>query len=299
MLNALLLVAVGVFGSVSLGIAHAGEPRIYTAKEVISEMFHSGKTVVAGRGFTWNEYEDPNKAIMAVGGDLERLILSNPNDMESANPDLAKGFIVTSGLAPSKFGEMYFFIAKKMGFETRAIVSKAAWPKIQERMVDGKIKNVDHFYVVEDSSLGGYGGKGKLSPTSKALVESAVIFNVYGGGKIENDEAMEAIKQKKIRNIRLLERSHSLVLKENPNAKHFFGEVQAAYQYDQKVKYPQLYEWPTNSNESSSESEKETKKASVGKTLNPDKVIKMRASDLAPKNAKMIHRMKARARRAL
>lgn len=99
--------------------------------------------------------------------------------------------IVNIGGTSDGVGALYR-LAKEMGFETTGIVS------VRAKKYGGLSKYVDQVYYIKDKLWGGFiEGTNKLSPTSKAMIDSSDLVVGIGGGEIGGDELLSGKKQGK------------------------------------------------------------------------------------------------------
>lgn len=98
-----------------------------------------------------------------------------------------KGTIVNIGATAEGIGAVYD-LAKQKGFLTSGIVSTQA----RDQKVPLSTK-VDLVFYVKDDTWGGFlPGTERLTPTSRAMVESSDIIVAIGGGEVARDELIAA-----------------------------------------------------------------------------------------------------------
>ncbi len=149
--------------------------------EVLSDYRVSGKTIVTLIGHSGQGYEDEEK--------FRNKILDIVEQFDSSKT------IINIGVTPDGIGRAYEIIKEiAPEFETRGIVSELALEYIDEDAISGL---VDKYFVIKDSTWGGYSEGGKLSSTSEAMV--AVSHYVYGlgGGDVGFAELTESYKRSK------------------------------------------------------------------------------------------------------
>ena len=98
---------------------------------------------------------------------------------------------VNIGATADGIGAVYR-LARSRGFATMGIVSSLALESGATWAAE-----VDRIYVVEDTTWGGAGADGLLSPTSAAMVAVSDEMVAIGGGAIARDELMAARREGK------------------------------------------------------------------------------------------------------
>lgn len=151
--------------------------KVMSANTVIGKFKSQPKIVVTFVGYSGKGYENEMK-----------MLLQARKHLEQYSPKQA---MVNIGVTPDGIGAIYK-LAKSMGFETSGVVSKNALPYL-----DG-VSHVDHVYLVEDESWGGYDESGKLNPTSRAMVDVSQVLIGIGGGDVGYAELREGIRDKKV-----------------------------------------------------------------------------------------------------
>lgn len=208
-------------------------PRIYTAKEVIQDMRSSGKKVVTFFGYSGAGYSTQDEKALERIALRELLSLLRRTDGQPGYDfSLAKNYIINIGVTLEGIGAVYK-IAKRLGLETRGIVSKLALPylgSVENGKKVYKVENVDKYYLVDGESWGGKLQNGELTEVSEATVESTDYGIAVGGGDIGYDEMSELIHRGKPYRIYSAEMNHEKALKKNPNVKSFFGKMEELYQ---------------------------------------------------------------------
>lgn len=135
-----------------------------------------GKTVVSFVGYSGSGYEDEARMLRDAGSVLDGF-----------SP---RSTIVNIGATEAGIGAVYR-LAKARGFQTTGIVSVLA-------ALDGlsPSAHVDRVFYIEDDTWGGFTDDGgRLSPTSRAIVENSDMIVGIGGGPIARDELLEARRQ--------------------------------------------------------------------------------------------------------
>lgn len=167
------------------------------AQEVIADFkeMTGGKKVVTFVGYSGRGYEKTD-AFM----DQARAFLATLNPEES---------VINIGVTPDGIGALYG-VAKEMGFTTFGIVSSEAKPYLEW------VQNVDHPYLVNDGTWGGYKADGKtLNPTSEAMVAVTDHIVAYGGGEIALAELSKSLAQGKKVEAYFFEENHAKTIKKN------------------------------------------------------------------------------------
>lgn len=132
-----------------------------------------GKRVVFISGYSALGYEHEQAMLEQARRVLDRF---SPDDT-----------LICLGATADGVGAVYA-LAKARGFETAGIVSSQA----REAGVTFS-PYVDRVFVVADEHWGGrVGHGGELSPTSRAIVDSADLIVAIGGGDITRDEFLAA-----------------------------------------------------------------------------------------------------------
>lgn len=128
--------------------------------------------VLTFTGFSSTGYEDNEALCEAIHEELDKF---SPDDT-----------LVCAGGTAEGIGAVYP-VALKRGFRTAGIVSA------QVRADGVKFSNeCEVVFVVDDASWGGKQENGKLSPTSRAMVDACDVIVGIGGGAIARDELEEA-----------------------------------------------------------------------------------------------------------
>jgi predicted Rossmann-fold nucleotide-binding protein len=144
-----------------------------TPDEVRHALSAGGKRVVFISGYSGLGYEHEQAMLDEARRVFERF---SPDDT-----------LVCLGGTAEGVGAAYA-LAHELGFETVGIVSS------QARAAGAAFSPyVDRVFVVEDERWGGRVDEtGELSPTSRAIVESADLIVAIGGGDITRDEFLAA-----------------------------------------------------------------------------------------------------------
>lgn len=154
-------------------VATHPSPTATSAAEVIDAFSGFDRTVLTFVGYSGAGYEDPE----AVLGRAAELLADHD----------AGTTIVNIGATPDGIGAVYA-LAKERGFTTVGIVSVLA------RDEGASVSpHVDRVFFVDDDSWGGLDERtGRLSPTSRAMVECSDILVGIGGGAVARDELAAA-----------------------------------------------------------------------------------------------------------
>ncbi|MFT4102116.1 MAG: hypothetical protein QM674_13970 [Burkholderiaceae bacterium] len=164
-----VLAALGQSGA-EASPCRAAEIRSESTHAEVSEYFAARKwQVITFVGYSGAEYEHPEQMLAHA----ERLLQPFPRD----------GTVVNIGATRSGIGAVYE-LAKKMGFRTSGIVSSLA------RDEGVEISDcVDLVFYVQDTQWGGIvADTGRLSPTSRTIVDVSTALFAIGGGDIARDE---------------------------------------------------------------------------------------------------------------
>jgi hypothetical protein len=135
--------------------------------------------------------------------------------------------IVNIGATSEGIGRVYP-LAKKMGFETRGIVSSLA------KQYGGLSPAVDHAYYVEDTEWGGFSKDGlRLTPTSEAMIGVSDVVIGIGGNEIGRDEMRVARRRGKLLQFTAADMNHEIAIqkavkKGAPLPKDFRGAASVA-----------------------------------------------------------------------
>lgn len=150
-----------------------------TPEEVIHHFRKKGKVVLTFCGFSGARYENKDE----LRKHLDKIL-------EKHDP---KKTIVNCGATAVGIGAAYE-IAKKREFETTGIVSSLAKPFAKESP-ETISPAVDTVFFVEDKLWGGIVKEtGRLSPTSRAMVQCSDEIVAIGGGAVARDELLAAKK---------------------------------------------------------------------------------------------------------
>jgi hypothetical protein len=144
-----------------------------TPEEIQAYFKAKQMTVLTFLGYSGAEYE--NKAGMLAQA-AKILAQFDP-----------KSTIVNLGATPQGIGAVYD-LAKRRGFLTSGIVSTQA--KENQAALSPQVDIV--FYVKDDTWGGFLPGTRRLSPTSRAMVESSDVIVAIGGGEVARDELLAA-----------------------------------------------------------------------------------------------------------
>jgi hypothetical protein len=175
----------------------------------------SGRRVLTFIGFSGAGYEDEAAMLAAARTVLERF---SPRDT-----------IVNAGATAEGIGAVYR-LAKALGFTTTGIVSSQA-------LDSGTPISpfVDRVAYVADESWGGCVDEtGRLSPTSRAMVEASDVLVAIGGGEIGRDELLAARRAGKPVEFVPAEMNHAeacsrAARKGEPEPRDFRGEVHRVF----------------------------------------------------------------------
>ncbi len=149
------------------------------AKVVVEGIRSQGKArVVTFLGFAGAGYEYPDQVRTVLLSELENF---DPADT-----------IVCAGATADGIGMVYGLAAMK-GFQTVGVVSSIA----REQGVKFS-PECGRVFVVNDDVWGGKRADGRLSPTSRAMVDASDVMIGIGGGSIARDELEEGRKSGKI-----------------------------------------------------------------------------------------------------
>lgn len=208
-----------IFGITAIGFATvaAAAPVIEEHNSAASataamNKFVNGRTVITLSGFSGQGYQNEARMLRKVSNLLSK------HDPRTA--------VVNIGATGDGIGAAYG-LAKKLGFSTAGVVSSNA----ENSWIS---KDVDFTVKVKDQSWGGVDSKGKLTPTSKAMVAVSHQYIMIGGGEVAAHEGIAAKRVgKKVRHI-LADANHEKVIAKALNAGKpapttFRGEAQTMY----------------------------------------------------------------------
>ncbi|MFN9646158.1 MAG: hypothetical protein ACK6BG_13815 [Cyanobacteriota bacterium] len=174
-LQALALAVVWAVIGPAAGIAcpGRGEVRDATPEAIRAFAQSKGMGVLTFLGYYAAGYED-----------AARMTSQAAQILEGQDPTRT---LINIGATADGIGVIYP-LAKRRGFTTIGVVSSRA----REAGVSFS-SCVDHVFVVKDDTWGGLlPGRGELSPTSKAVVESSTAMVAIGGGEVARDELLAA-----------------------------------------------------------------------------------------------------------
>lgn len=212
------------FNTLLFALAVSGFTTVATAAPVIEDhtsaksatramnTFVNGRTVITLSGFSGQGYQDEARMLRKVAKHLSK---HDPRNT-----------VVNIGATGDGIGAAYG-LAKKMGFATAGVVSS----KAENSWIS---KDVDYTVKVKDETWGGVNAKGKLSPTSKAMVAVSHQYIMIGGGDVAAHEGIAAKSAGKLVRHILADANRAKVIataltagKPAPNT--FRGEAQAMY----------------------------------------------------------------------
>ena len=136
--------------------------------------------------------------------------------------------LICAGATPDGIG-MVYPIALEHGFRTAGIVSS------QARSTQTRFSNeCEIVVVVRDDTWGGRRADGRLSPTSRAMVDASDVMVAIGGGVIARDELDEARKIGKSVRFHDAEMNHALAIEKaagqgREQPKDFRGEARLLF----------------------------------------------------------------------
>jgi hypothetical protein len=162
-----------VFTGAASGRESAQIVREATPQEIQAYFKEKNMTVLTFLGYSGAEYE--NRA---------RMLAQAAKILAQFDP---KSTIVNLGATPQGIGAIYD-LAKRQGFLTSGIVSTQA--KENKAALSPQVDIV--FYVQDDTWGGFLPGTQRLSPTSRAMVESSDVIVAIGGGEVARDELLAA-----------------------------------------------------------------------------------------------------------
>lgn len=144
-----------------------------TLDEITTFFKAKKKDVVTFMGYSGLDYEDRASMLERAGAVLDGYDPSKT--------------LINIGATPDGIGAVYD-LAKSRGFTTTGIVST------QAKKYEAELSPcVDFVFYVEDATWGGFlEGDDRLSPTSKAMVQSSTILIGIGGGDVARDEMIAA-----------------------------------------------------------------------------------------------------------
>jgi len=144
-----------------------------SAEEVIDAFSGFDRTVLTFVGYSGAGYEEPEMMLRRAA---QFLSMYDPGTT-----------IVNIGATPDGIGAVYA-LAKERGFTTVGIVSALARDE-----GTSVAPHVDRVFFVGDDSWGGLDPRtGRLSPTSRAMVECSDVVVGIGGGAVARDELLAA-----------------------------------------------------------------------------------------------------------
>ena len=151
-----------------------------TTVDAVREFFaRRSKTVISFVGYSGSGYED-----------RDAMLQNAASVLDGFSP---RSTIVNIGATDTGIGAVYK-LAKSRGFETTGIISSRA---AAEGLSPSA--HVDRAFFVDDDAWGGVvDGTGKLSPTSRAIVENSDMLVGIGGGPIARDELLAARRMGKM-----------------------------------------------------------------------------------------------------
>ena len=162
-----------VCADMALGKEPARSVREATPEEIRAFFQDKKMRVLTFLGYSGAGYEDQAGMLKEAAGILAEF-----------DP---KGTIVNIGATAQGIGAVYD-LAKQQGFLTSGIVSTQA-----RKYKVALSPSVDLVFYVKDSTWGGFlPGTERLSPTSRAMVESSDLIVAIGGGEVARDELLAA-----------------------------------------------------------------------------------------------------------
>lgn len=168
----LVMLALGS-ADMALGKEPARSVREATPEEIRAFFQDKKMRVLTFLGYSGAGYEDQAGMLKEAAGILAEF-----------DP---KGTIVNIGATAQGIGAVYD-LAKQQGFLTSGIVSTQA-----RKYKVALSPSVDLVFYVKDATWGGFlPGTERLSPTSRAMVESSDLIVAIGGGEVARDELLAA-----------------------------------------------------------------------------------------------------------